>query len=301
MADTLQQFIVLPEGWYCVFNSQAHGPFDEQKLLDLISSGVLTTDTLVWNAEMRNTEEGWQKASTTEIATLFHLKQMRKWFCYINNQTFGPYAEKQIKYMFQEGQITHDTLVWCDGFADSGWMRVKETELVTSPETYQETTENEIWENIFKINNHLNENSEMSPYQKTPTLITEPRFVNSYNNNATQNNPTAVVSLSWGSFIGILLIIIVAVFLLPAIAKSTKASYIENDYMQSIIDGDWGRVQELQGKYGKNLEKIDGGCNSGIPAHFMVMSVMILISKIKIGRIFCSRTLFTCKRQNNEP
>jgi uncharacterized RDD family membrane protein YckC len=57
--------------WHCALNGQTCGPFDENRLREMAKNGSLTADSLVWNGEPENAAKGWQKASDTELSSLF--------------------------------------------------------------------------------------------------------------------------------------------------------------------------------------------------------------------------------------
>ena len=56
---------------------------------------------------------------------------MSMWHCYVNEQTYGPYTEDQMRDMLANGHITEDTLVWCDKpeYAERGWVCAGNTDL----------------------------------------------------------------------------------------------------------------------------------------------------------------------------
>jgi uncharacterized RDD family membrane protein YckC len=55
--------------WYCAVDGRSEGPFPEEVLADMIRSGAVTPDTLLWNAD--DADKGWVSASSTEIASFF--------------------------------------------------------------------------------------------------------------------------------------------------------------------------------------------------------------------------------------
>lgn len=52
--------------WYYTQNNQQFGPVDEAKIKDLVASGVINANTLVWTAGMAS----WQAISQTPLASL---------------------------------------------------------------------------------------------------------------------------------------------------------------------------------------------------------------------------------------
>ncbi|MDR1483069.1 MAG: DUF4339 domain-containing protein [Synergistaceae bacterium] len=56
---------------------------------------------------------------------------MKKWYCVINGQTFGPYSKDQLKAKAEKGTITPDTLVQDAGSGECGliWIKACETEI----------------------------------------------------------------------------------------------------------------------------------------------------------------------------
>ena len=49
--------------WYYMLGSQKVGPVDEAQIVEMLSSGELSSDTLVWKKEM----EKWVSANATEL------------------------------------------------------------------------------------------------------------------------------------------------------------------------------------------------------------------------------------------
>ncbi|MDR3322528.1 MAG: RDD family protein [Synergistaceae bacterium] len=58
------------EEWHCALYGQIQGPFPEERLREMIKSGELGADTLVWSSAPGNADRGWVKAADTEIAAL---------------------------------------------------------------------------------------------------------------------------------------------------------------------------------------------------------------------------------------
>jgi hypothetical protein len=56
---------------------------------------------------------------------------MKDWYCYINNQTYGPYPENLLMELINRGQLTADTYVYNDSpeEAPKGWQRAGDTEI----------------------------------------------------------------------------------------------------------------------------------------------------------------------------
>jgi hypothetical protein len=56
---------------------------------------------------------------------------MKDWYCYINNQTYGPYPENLLRELVGRGQLTADTYVYNDSpkEAPRGWQRAGDTEI----------------------------------------------------------------------------------------------------------------------------------------------------------------------------
>jgi hypothetical protein len=58
---------------------------------------------------------------------------MKKWYCYLNGQKYGPYDENQLREKAKKGSLTPDSLVW-DGDpakTKNGWVRAGDTEIQT--------------------------------------------------------------------------------------------------------------------------------------------------------------------------
>jgi uncharacterized membrane protein len=93
---------------------------------------------------------------------------MKKWYCLINGQTFGPYSKDQLKVKAEKGTITPDTLVRT-GLEKGGrnWIRVGETEIndifskytsasgdsrkTVNSEQYEEENKDDVKNTILKI------------------------------------------------------------------------------------------------------------------------------------------------------
>jgi hypothetical protein len=58
---------------------------------------------------------------------------MKDWYCYINNQIYGPYPEDILRGFIDRGQLTVDTYVYNDSSeeASKGWQRACDTEIAT--------------------------------------------------------------------------------------------------------------------------------------------------------------------------
>lgn len=117
--------------WYCYINNQQCGPYSEELLFQLVNSGQLTIDTLVYNTDPENAAKGWLKAIDTEISTLFPptVKEntVRSWYCFLNGQSQGPFFENQLKVMIKNGLLTSESLVWTENMSD--WTKLSNSEL----------------------------------------------------------------------------------------------------------------------------------------------------------------------------
>ncbi|MDR1579947.1 MAG: DUF4339 domain-containing protein [Synergistaceae bacterium] len=58
---------------------------------------------------------------------------MKKWYCYVNGQTYGPYDENQLREKAKKGSLTPDSLVWYGDSAKikTGWVKAGDTEIQT--------------------------------------------------------------------------------------------------------------------------------------------------------------------------
>jgi hypothetical protein len=59
---------------------------------------------------------------------------MKDWYCYIDNQTYGPYPENILRELIDRRQLTVDTYVYNDSpeEAPKGWQRAGDTEIAAS-------------------------------------------------------------------------------------------------------------------------------------------------------------------------
>jgi hypothetical protein len=60
-----------PPKWYYADNGQTYGTFAETELATLVKSGILTPETLVYNASDVNFGKEWMSAKNTKLANLF--------------------------------------------------------------------------------------------------------------------------------------------------------------------------------------------------------------------------------------
>jgi hypothetical protein len=60
---------------------------------------------------------------------------MKTWYCYLNDQTYGPYSENQMRDMLRTGQINGDTLIYCadPSYTERGWVSAKDTDVSGMP------------------------------------------------------------------------------------------------------------------------------------------------------------------------
>jgi hypothetical protein len=58
---------------------------------------------------------------------------MKKWYCSINGQTYGPYDENQLRKKAENGSLTPDSFVWNDNIANPEriWVRAEDSEIKT--------------------------------------------------------------------------------------------------------------------------------------------------------------------------
>jgi hypothetical protein len=127
--------------WYCWINNQVEGPFSDESLRQAISNGSLITDTLVWNKDLPNDGNSWQRAVDTEINLLFeHIEQsssqddvttVNGWYCILNGQAKELSSEDEIKAMIKNEELTKDTLVWNSSSTKTRncWAKASDTEL----------------------------------------------------------------------------------------------------------------------------------------------------------------------------
>jgi hypothetical protein len=57
---------------------------------------------------------------------------MKDWYCYINNQAYGPYPEDLLRELINRGQLTADTYVYNGSLEETqkGWQRAIDTEII---------------------------------------------------------------------------------------------------------------------------------------------------------------------------
>ncbi|MBX9570027.1 MAG: GYF domain-containing protein [Candidatus Obscuribacterales bacterium] len=96
--------------WYYAQNNQQKGPISEEELKDLLSSGVISMDSLVWKKGLPN----W-----TEAKKLPNFKQNSvEWFYVHNGKQHGPLTEDSLKEELRSGRLPADSDVWCDQMDD---------------------------------------------------------------------------------------------------------------------------------------------------------------------------------------
>ncbi|MDR3279368.1 MAG: DUF4339 domain-containing protein [Synergistaceae bacterium] len=63
--------------WYYASNGQTVGPFTENELPEMIETGLLSEETLVWNGGDGNSDRVWARAGDTELAAYFKRTEAR--------------------------------------------------------------------------------------------------------------------------------------------------------------------------------------------------------------------------------
>ncbi|GHV27679.1 hypothetical protein FACS1894167_03110 [Synergistales bacterium] len=119
----------IKEWFYVNDANKTEGPLPAGALEDLIKTGQITANTLVWNGEDYK-DTGWVKLSETELETFFVKDLKSKDWHYVNgaNEAKGPVSVSVIEDLIQTGQITKETLVWnSEDYKD--WVKLSETEL----------------------------------------------------------------------------------------------------------------------------------------------------------------------------
>jgi hypothetical protein len=128
--------------WFCVINNTAKGPFSEGELKELVKTGKLKTDTLVWNKSCEKDGNGWAKAIETELADLFpppppnawqdHASAVTDdsaWYYAEKGKRVGSFTELQMRDLIRSGKISYGTGVWKNGLTD--WIHIENTEFLT--------------------------------------------------------------------------------------------------------------------------------------------------------------------------
>lgn len=107
--------------WWYESTGQQEGPISEEELLQLISSGKLTKENLIW----KNGLGEWIKIKDS---SLMPTKQtdIQTWWYNLNGQQIGPVSNEEISKLIKEGKLSADSMIWKQGM--NNWMPVKHTE-----------------------------------------------------------------------------------------------------------------------------------------------------------------------------
>jgi len=75
-----------------------------------------------------------------------------EWYYHLDGQSYGPFPENEIKKLITDGKLLSDTLVWSNDprYAERGWIKISDTELVASQHTTFEQTQSESKNHDFK-------------------------------------------------------------------------------------------------------------------------------------------------------
>ncbi len=113
------------EYYYSDANGQQMGPVDESGLAEMIGSGQVTGETLVWQKGMAK----WTPvADVPDLAPLLAQAQpgpppLQQYHVIVQGQQQGPFGPDQLRAMAQSGQLSPDSMVWTEGMPS--WQPLK--------------------------------------------------------------------------------------------------------------------------------------------------------------------------------
>ncbi|HWI64715.1 MAG TPA: DUF4339 domain-containing protein [Symbiobacteriaceae bacterium] len=99
--------------WYYIVAGNQTGPVPESQLQELLQSGRLPRETMVWSDSL----PAWTPAS--QVSALGAAAAEAQWHYVQGNAQAGPISETELKQLLAAGRITPQTMVWTAGMA--GW------------------------------------------------------------------------------------------------------------------------------------------------------------------------------------
>lgn len=124
--------------WYYVENNASKGSYSKDTMVTMIHSGLLSQNTLVWKADMKD----WVRLKETELNEYLKVEKKvedqsnennsidRIWYYIENNESKGPFSVDEMKDFLARGILNGNSFVWRDGMLE--WVHLKDTELGTS-------------------------------------------------------------------------------------------------------------------------------------------------------------------------
>ena len=122
--------------WYFVEDSQSKGAYSLDEMKEFIQNGRVQENTYVWKSGM----EEWKPLKDTELKAFIVVQEKveekkeetntTEWY-YVSNDSKqnGPYTEKEMVQMIQNGMIQANMYVWATGMAD--WVFLKNSSLAS--------------------------------------------------------------------------------------------------------------------------------------------------------------------------